>query len=266
MGDIDKLIKKGLDYYGKGFSDEAIQCWRQVLEIDPNQEQAIDYLESAGVIIDKSETVKDLVDRGLDLFSKQDIPGARELWLKAVKISPEDNRAKTFLQALSGAVSEQSAKTSTSGTATLDAREPQPDLTTSTPSTDNEDSNEPINKAEVIELLKQKRYDEVLQKLRTAQQKHKDNITISRSIALIENRMTLEYANKLGNLDVIPVLSRPLGEMVEMDISSEEAFLLSQIDGTITLTDIISLSNLGHFKTYRMIDKFKNKGFILINE
>ncbi len=46
--DIEKLLEDGLTLYGYGKTDDAIILWRKVLEIDPDNQKAIDYIQSAG--------------------------------------------------------------------------------------------------------------------------------------------------------------------------------------------------------------------------
>ena len=44
---VARRLREGLDHYGYGESDAAIIAWREVLELDPQNAEACDYLESA---------------------------------------------------------------------------------------------------------------------------------------------------------------------------------------------------------------------------
>ncbi len=46
--EIDKLLQDGLTLYGYGKIEDAVTLWNKVLELDPANQQAIDYIESAG--------------------------------------------------------------------------------------------------------------------------------------------------------------------------------------------------------------------------
>ncbi len=46
--EIEKLLQDGLTLYGYGKTEDAVTIWRKVVELDPNNQQAIDYIESAG--------------------------------------------------------------------------------------------------------------------------------------------------------------------------------------------------------------------------
>lgn len=50
---IKALLQEGLDLYGFGKIKEAIEKWKEVLELDPGNILAMDYLHSAGVDLDK---------------------------------------------------------------------------------------------------------------------------------------------------------------------------------------------------------------------
>ncbi len=45
---INKFLEEGLNYYGLGKFPEAIDSWRKVLALDPDNSVARDYIESAG--------------------------------------------------------------------------------------------------------------------------------------------------------------------------------------------------------------------------
>ena len=44
---IDALMREGLDHYAMGDDARAIECWQQVLRIDPEHAEAQDYLRTA---------------------------------------------------------------------------------------------------------------------------------------------------------------------------------------------------------------------------
>lgn len=47
--EVEALLRRGLDYYGKDFFAEAEACWRQALALDPGDRRAIEYLDAMGV-------------------------------------------------------------------------------------------------------------------------------------------------------------------------------------------------------------------------
>ncbi len=45
--EIERLMAKGLDLYALGEDERAIECWQQVLALDPEHADAQDFLRSA---------------------------------------------------------------------------------------------------------------------------------------------------------------------------------------------------------------------------
>lgn len=45
--EVDRLLQEGLDHYGAGETEQALACWRRVLEIEPDQPEAREYLQAA---------------------------------------------------------------------------------------------------------------------------------------------------------------------------------------------------------------------------
>jgi hypothetical protein len=44
---IERMLQEGLDFYGVDDISQAIQAWQAVLELDPRNQQALDYLQNA---------------------------------------------------------------------------------------------------------------------------------------------------------------------------------------------------------------------------
>lgn len=46
---ISRLMEKGLRHYGEGLVEQAAACWNEVLELDPDHQEARGYLRNAGL-------------------------------------------------------------------------------------------------------------------------------------------------------------------------------------------------------------------------
>ena len=46
---VARLLAEGLEHFGQDRVEQAVSCWRRVLELDPTHGEARDYLESAGI-------------------------------------------------------------------------------------------------------------------------------------------------------------------------------------------------------------------------
>jgi hypothetical protein len=66
----------------------------------------------------------------------------------------------------------------------------------------------------------------------------------------------------LGDLDRMPVLARPLHELGEAPISPRAAFLLSRIDGTLSLDEILDVSGMPKIEAYRYLCQLFLRGIL----
>jgi hypothetical protein len=66
----------------------------------------------------------------------------------------------------------------------------------------------------------------------------------------------------LGNLDRQPELARPLHELGTAPISPRAAFLLSRVDGTLTLDEILDVSGMPRLEAYRYLCQLFLRGIL----
>jgi hypothetical protein len=66
----------------------------------------------------------------------------------------------------------------------------------------------------------------------------------------------------LGNLDRQPSLARPLHELGSAPISPRAAFLLSRVDGSLTLDEILDVSGMPRLEAYRYLCQLFLRGIL----
>src|SRR5262249_7685174 len=70
------------------------------------------------------------------------------------------------------------------------------------------------------------------------------------------------FTTFLGDLERMPVLARPLHELGEAPISPRAAFLLSRIDGTLSLDEILDVSGMPRIEAYRYLCQLFLRGIL----
>jgi tetratricopeptide (TPR) repeat protein len=181
---IAALLQQGLDHYGRNEFDEAVNCWQQVVELDPNQPDARDYLETAGV-----------------------------------PCAPEPRAELDFAE--------------TSGPA--------------------------VATPELEKFLRERRYEDALKVLYSARAANPKDQALSRSIRLLRERIAVDYASRLVNLDRVPVRGERISGTL---LSSEERQVLSLVDGISSYGDIVAASPMGRLNTLRMLCGFLDSGLL----
>ena len=66
----------------------------------------------------------------------------------------------------------------------------------------------------------------------------------------------------LGDLQRTPALARPLHELGSAPISPRAAFLLSRVDGTLSLDEILDVSGMPRLEAYRYLCQLFLRGIL----
>ncbi len=205
---VESLLQKGLDLYGQNRVPEAIACWQRVLELDPDELRARDYLETAG------DEAKLNVHAAPRPDSKViDLHAAREHLSHTVYDSNRERR--------------------------VDGRQ-------------------------IVELIESKRYEEALTLLYIARKQAPQDPSVSRSIKLVKDRLTLKYVKRVGSLDQVPAVVASESTLRGLKLDVDERELVDLIDGIASVGDIVECSRLGRFKTYRGFARFLDMGVIAL--
>lgn len=69
------------------------------------------------------------------------------------------------------------------------------------------------------------------------------------------------FARYIGNPDVVPSLAKPLHELTE-GVDARDAFLLSRVDGLLTVSDIIDVSGMPSLESHRILCRLLIDGII----
>ncbi len=196
---IQKLLEQGLYHYGLGESGVAVELWKQVLEIDPENETAREYLEI--------ELGKDW-QKKLGLVEKTPQPEPHDLIPE--KLSP---------------ISDELIKAK--------------------------------------DLLEEQRYDDALKIFnQLSETPAEDQVLAQALFELTKAHLIKHFLDKVGGLSKIPYLKISLNELRNFDLSEEQGFVLSLINGEMTLEDIILLAPLPPFRIFQFIRQFLEQGLI----
>jgi len=117
-------------------------------------------------------------------------------------------------------------------------------------------------RAELVQLLADRRYEDALELLRAARQKAPEVPEISRGIQLLKQRLLRRYLHQLGDLDRVPAVILDDASLDALDLGDEERELLRLVDGVSSFGDLVLESRFGRFATYRMLTALLSKGVI----
>jgi gamma-glutamylcyclotransferase (GGCT)/AIG2-like uncharacterized protein YtfP len=174
--EITRLLAEGLDHYGDDAIGKAIQAWRDVLAIDPQNAEALDYIQTADrreqrrLPFDEqlSDTERHIVHESKVLIDKGDWEGALDL-------------------------------------------------------------------------------------LRSTGDAQPVALEFQATLELVRSRLLRQYTERVGSLDQVPALRGGSADLTSYNLPSDAGFMISLIDGTTPLTDLISLSGMDAFEALRIM-------------
>ncbi len=227
---VSSLLDKGLVRLAIGKRDEAIELWQQALEQSPRNARARDYLQSVGAI------TRDELDE-LGATTSDVAPVKEEAAL--LERSPSDSLVPPFTE-------EMAAFSLDEDLADLDPDET-PD--TSTP--------EPMV-PDVEIMLRNARAEEAagdlegaLHYAEDALKREPDHPAANALTSDIKKRLAREYRDQLEPLESVPFLRATDASILELSLDPIGGFLISQIDGEITVEELLTI--LGTFDEFRVL-------------
>ena len=109
-----------------------------------------------------------------------------------------------------------------------------------------EDQKDEIDSATLVrsatQHLKKREFNRALRHLEAAHALEPDDNQLQAQIATLQRRIDTELTAAGIVMDAVPKLSRPASDLLELDISPEQGFILSRIDGTYTIDTILKIS------------------------
>ena len=70
------------------------------------------------------------------------------------------------------------------------------------------------------------------------------------------------FQDFIGELDRVPVLAKPMSELAKTPISPRAAFLLSRVDGALTIDEILDVSGMPRMEAYRYLSQLLLRGIL----
>ncbi len=227
--EVQALLDQGLVHLFDGRVQEAVVAWMKVLDLDPNDPRALDYLETLDVIERRSTAP---VDTGMEGEPREsgDWPSPFDSQPSLDVIAPQEGGGELVGGPLgdeekAGLLAQvQEEREAQNMGAALDICE---------------------------EILKRSPGDAETEELAQA----------------IKEELVGFYLDALKPLDQVPQLVADDANILELSLDPIGGFLLSQIDGRITVEELLTI--MGTFDQYRVVSAlhyFLNNGILELSE
>jgi len=196
---VTRMLKRGLNEYGLGNLDAAISIWEAVLEIEPENRAAFDYLEAA------SE------EAGYERPKRpRRAPATVSARRRAVSGQDSDDTPRT----LDGVVPAAREQPGSSGEGEIQ---------------------------EGLRAYKNGDLDSAYRIFEQLLERDPERLDVEGYLSMIKSKRAKAWVKTIGDQGRILRLNVALNQLRELQLGPEEGFILSQIDGTLSIEQLLSL-------------------------
>ena len=231
--EVTRLLKRGLNHYGLSDLEAAIDCWERARAIDPENNAIHDYLANAyqerDLEVAEVEEVEDLeeVEEVVEL-------GAEELGADAL-----DDDSTPFSEF----------------ELTDDAPDPN-EISLTRAIGDvvvvkSEDHEELI--ADALAAYKIGELDHAWKNLEKVSKVDSERLDVQGYLQLVGNARAEKWSKQIGDQGRALQLNCTTEEMLKLKLDREEGHMLSQIDGKVSIGDLLSLSTCSRQRTLEVL-------------
>jgi hypothetical protein len=177
----------------------------------------------------KEDQVARLLSEGLDYYGVDEIAPAMKAWRAVLAVDPGNSEAIDYLQ-------------------TADRRDSR-----GVPASERMSDGDRRIVHEARGMLEKGDWEGALEVLRSAPKAEWRALEFEATVEIVRSRLLRKYAARVGNVSAIPVLRPEVGDLTHFNLPPDAGFMLSLIDGTTRLSDLISLSGMDGFEALRIV-------------
>jgi tetratricopeptide (TPR) repeat protein len=223
---VRDLLDRGLVQYSLGERNQAIDLWRKALEVAPRDERATDYLGSVGASL--------VAPRAGDLYEAVTDDVAPPVVLGSSRRPPFTDEMPIHQPA-----SERPAEPTVDGDGDGDS-----------------DGDSVITDVEILlrgaaEAERGGELEQALGKTEEVLRREPEHFEASELALDLRRRLSDRYRSALEPLDAVPYLKATDASILELSLDPIGGFLISQIDGEITVEELLTI--LGTFDEFRVL-------------
>jgi hypothetical protein len=177
----------------------------------------------------KEDQIARLLAEGLEHYGCDEVVPAIKAWRAVMGLDPSNAEALDFLQ-------------------TADRRDQR-----RLPVGDQMSDSDRQTVHQVNGMIQNSEWEAALDLLRSRSDSEPTALEYEATVEIVRSRLLRRYTKRVGNLDGIPSLKDGTGDLTSHNLPSDAGFMLSLIDGTTGMADLISLSGMDAFEALRIV-------------
>jgi tetratricopeptide (TPR) repeat protein len=239
--EVTRLLKRGLNHYALGDVPAAIASWEEARALDPENQALHDYLEAAYDEVDGEPSTE--ISRGAPIGEDDSTPLS----------SAGEPQARTPPASAVGTPAKGAPKTA--------GKTPSKTLSKGAPKGgDPDDPDTQISRA--LTAYKSGQLREALRDLQKVADGDPERLDVQGYMQLVRSELAKTSAQEIGDKGRVVSLQITNDQLMKLRLSPDEGFLLSQVDGTLSIADLIALSSSDRVRTLDILARFLRDGII----
>jgi len=207
----------------------------------------------------RHDEVTRLLKRGLNHYGLGDLDGAIACWEQARALDPENQAVHDYLETAyeeNGGARKKAAPPRTEKSAPGKIVTDDDDTPKSGPIIEFEAEDDPDTQLQLaLQAYKEGRYDDAWRELNEVARSQPGRLDVQGYLQLVRTERAQTWAKEIG--DQGRVLKRKIttAQIMQLKLKPDEGFMLAQIDGRLSIADLISLSTSDRVRTLEVIAK-----------
>ena len=221
----------------------------------------------------QDDDISRLLKRGLNYYGLGEVESAITCWEKARALDPENPAVRDYLETAYEELSDSKEDDdSTQASLTLhggddsedqgeeDATPRSLDLVQTEDAESTDGAEELI--AEALQAFEAGELESAWDLLQEVGRQQPSRLDVQGYLGLVRAQRAKRFVAKIGDLARQLRPKCGMEELTSLNLKPDEGFLLSQIDGTLSVEELISLSTVGRVETLGILAKFVSEGIV----
>jgi hypothetical protein len=204
---------------------------------------------------DAGDEIRRLMARGLDLYALGSVTEAVDCWRGVLTLDPANAEARDYLQAAGGEAEPAAAPRAP-------ARPPAAARAGATAPAPAGEGRTAALTAEAVKLIRAGKPSEALDLLETQTRKAPGDLDAQAYQELARAALLRVYRARTASGESVPFVRIALSEVMKYNLPAPAGFLLSMIDGRMSIDELLSVSGMDPFEALRALHNLLDAGIV----
>ncbi len=184
----------------------------------------------------KNENILHIFESGLDSFAQGDFVGAQKMWEKVLAIDPDNELAMDYIRSVEEEIPFEDKKVIYRGL--LD---------------------------EAIRLIGKNECDPAYELLQMILHDNPDDEKAQKFLDTTKGLLLKDYLSEIGDTSYTVTLKMNMEEIMKINLTKESAYMLSMVDGNLSIDELLALSGIDRFIFMRNLAMLLRNGIVTFN-